>query len=127
MLAPLNQGGDESPDVRQGYQLESAFGRHRESILALTQRTDRPRRYDILHECNRRADRVGDAERGNMFLDEILAFEMRNAGLLICVRDGRIDQMPHISGLRRVGGDDSLADFLLYTGLVAVAHQEHGV
>ena len=35
--------------------------------------------------------------------------------------------MPHISGLRRIGGNDSLADFLLYTGLVAVAHQKHGV
>jgi hypothetical protein len=26
-----------------------------------------------------------------------------------------------------IGGNDSLADFLLYTGLVAVAHQKHGV
>src|ERR1700704_1152535 len=45
---------------------------------------------DILHEGDRRADCVGDAEPGDMFLDEILAFEMRNAGLLICIRDGRI-------------------------------------
>src|SRR3977135_2624590 len=29
LLAPLNQGRDEGPDVRQGDKLEDAFGRHR--------------------------------------------------------------------------------------------------
>jgi len=39
-------------------------------------------------------------ETGNMFLDEILAFEMRDAGLLVGIGNGRIDQMPDAGGLR---------------------------
>src|SRR6476469_665631 len=35
LLAPLNQSRDEGPDVRQGYKLEDAFGRHREGVRPL--------------------------------------------------------------------------------------------
>ena len=62
-----------------------------------------------------------------MFLDEILAFEMRDARLLVGIGDGRIDQMPDAGSLRRIGGNDPLTGLLLRPGLVAVAHQEHGV
>src|SRR5262245_5041488 len=50
LLAPLCQGSNESPDVRQGDKLEVAFGRHRKSVRALAQATDRPWRDGILHE-----------------------------------------------------------------------------
>jgi hypothetical protein len=62
-----------------------------------------------------------------MLFDEIFAFEMRDARLLVGIGDGRIDQMPDAGGLRRVGGNDALAGFLFRPGLVAVAHQKHGV
>ena len=73
-----------------------------------------------------RADGVGNAETGNMLLDEILAFEMRDARLLVGIGDGRIDQMPDAGRLRRFRGNDSLTGLFLGPGLVAVAHQKHG-
>src|SRR5712692_3890719 len=61
-----------------------------------------------------------------MFLDEILAFEMRDARLLVGIGNGRIDQMPDASSLRSFRGNDSLTALFLGPGLVAVAHQKHG-
>ena len=61
-----------------------------------------------------------------MLLDEILAFEMRDARLLVGIGNGRIDQMPHAGSLRSFRGNDSLPGLFLGPGLVAVAHQKHG-
>src|ERR1700724_866730 len=72
------------------------------------------------------ADGVGNAETGNMLLDEILAFEMRDARLLVGIGNGRIDQMPDAGSLRSFRGNDSLTGLFLGPGLVAVAHQKHG-
>ncbi len=127
LLAPLDQGCDERPDVRQGYKLEDPFGRHREDVPGLAQSTDRPPRDGILHESDRRADRVGDAELDQILLDEILAFEMRDARPLVGVGDGRIDQMPDPGSLRGVGGNDPPTGLPLRPGFVAIAHQKHSV
>jgi hypothetical protein len=48
-----------------------------------------------------------------MLLNEMLAFEMRDAGLLVGVGDGRIDQMPDAGGLRSFRGNDSLTGLWL--------------
>src|SRR5258705_330597 len=61
-----------------------------------------------------------------MFLDEILAFEMRDARLLVGIGNGRIDQMPDAGSLRSFRGNDSLTGLFLGPGLIAVAHQKHG-
>src|ERR1700730_4724724 len=61
-----------------------------------------------------------------MLLDEILAFEMWNARLLVGIGYGRIDQMPDAGSLRGFRGNDSLTGLFLGPGLVAVAHQKHG-
>src|ERR1700730_7343065 len=61
-----------------------------------------------------------------MLLDEILAFEMWDARLLVGIGNGRIDQMPDAGRLRSIRGNDSLTGLLLGPGLVAVANQKHG-
>ena len=86
---------------------------------ALAQSTDRPRRDGILHESDRRADRVEDAELDQILLDEILAFEMRDARPLVGVGDGRIDRMPDPGSLRGVGGNDPPTGLPLRPGFVA--------
>src|SRR4029077_16728354 len=61
-----------------------------------------------------------------MSLDEILAFEMWDARLLVGIGNGRIDQMPDAGSLRSFRGNDSLTGLFLGPGLVAAAHQKHG-
>src|SRR5260370_42084933 len=61
-----------------------------------------------------------------MLLDEILAFEMRDARLLVGIGNGRIDQMPDAGILRSFRGNDSLTGLFLGPSLVAVANQKHG-
>src|SRR5882724_6877407 len=123
LVAPLNQSRDEGPDVRQGYKLDDAFGRHREGEGPLAKRTDRPRRDDVLHEGGRRADGVGNAETGNMLLDDILAVEMRDTRLRVGTGNGRIDQMPDTGFLRSFRGNDPLTGLFLGPKLIAVTHQ----
>src|SRR5258708_40118478 len=62
-----------------------------------------------------------------MLLDEILAFEMRDARLLVGIGYGRIDQMPDAGSLRSFRGNNSLTGLFLGPSLVAVAHQKHRV
>src|ERR1700730_6775067 len=62
-----------------------------------------------------------------MLLDEILAFEMRDARLLVGIGNGRVDQMPDAGILRSFRGNDALTGLFLGPSLVAVAHQKHGV
>ena len=59
-----------------------------------------------------------------MFLDEILAFEMRDARLLVGIGNRRIDQMPDTGRLRSFRGNDSLTGLFLGPGVVAVALSE---
>src|SRR6478735_5255531 len=61
-----------------------------------------------------------------MFLDEILAFEMRDARLLVGIGNRRIDQMPDAGRLRSFRGNDSLTGLFLGPSLVAIPHQKHG-
>jgi hypothetical protein len=70
---------------------------------------------------------VGNAETGNMLLDEILAVEMRDARLLVGIGNGRIDQMPDAGCLRGFRDHDSLTGLFLGPSLVDVAHQKYGV
>lgn len=62
-----------------------------------------------------------------MLLDQILAVEMRNAGLVVGVGHGGIDQVADAGGLRRIGNGDTLMRLRFRPGLVAAAHQEHRV
>jgi hypothetical protein len=56
----------------------------------------------------------------------VLAFEKRDARLLVGIGNGRIDQMPDAGSLRSFRGNDCLTGLFLGPGLVAVAHQKHG-
>jgi hypothetical protein len=98
-LAPLGEDGDETADIGNGDLLELPLRRQRHGKPALGKGADRPRCQKVVHEGDRRADRIGQIRCRQTLLDGELAVEVGDAGVPVGSGDRCVDDVPD-AGIR---------------------------